>query len=311
MEALEAEQAAQQIKYPSELHGLLFDNVRGYISHQAMRKVMKQRKLLVPDAPACTGAFTISQGLPCAHFLEPFIQREESLQLRHFNLHWRLQRQGNPRILMPPSRVHDSITMNPTLPKTSTQREPCAFEAIERVKKPKAPPKCSVCGEIGHHMKSRACPLRYQHLLQPAPAEATQEGAIEPIGERSAAATAVREATATEIINNDNPRDTTANGAISGAAPETSALVQATAAKLLVLDSLTDDELLGILASSSSIDDEVEAPEVEAPEVEAPEVAVEPPRAPTRRVTRSSTQRPPQISMEEPRLPYDAPIAII
>jgi hypothetical protein len=138
-------------------------------------------------------------------------------------------------------------------------------------------------------------------LLQPAPAEATQEGAIEPIGERSAAATAVREATATEIINNDNPRDTTANGAISGAAPETSALVQATAAKLLVLDSLTDDELLGILASSSSIDDEVEAPEV----------AVEPPRAPIRRVTRSSTQRPPQISMEEPRLPYDAPIAII
>jgi hypothetical protein len=64
MDTLDALQAAQQIKYPSELAGPLFDNVRGFVSHEVMRKIMTQRRLLVPDAPPCTGLFITSLGLP-------------------------------------------------------------------------------------------------------------------------------------------------------------------------------------------------------------------------------------------------------
>jgi hypothetical protein len=318
METLEALQAAQQIRYPSELSGFLFDNVRGFVSHEAMRKIMQQRKLLVLNAHPCTGSFTTSLGLPCAHSLQPLLQREEPLQLRHFHQHWRLRRQGNPRVIIQPRRVSDSITITSTLLKTSTRREPCAFEAIDKTKKPKAPPKCSVCGEIGHTLKSRACPLRYHHLFptsEQAPVEATQTDAPEAIRENSVIVTASRETYVIEVIDDNNPPDVLTNTADPGATPETS-VAQIVAHGTSVIDLSTDDELLGILGSTPATDDEIEAPEVEAPEVEAPEVeppetSVEQPSA-LRRSRRQPSARP---SAREPtearRLPFDDPNAVV
>lgn len=58
-----------------------------------------------------------------------------------------------------------------TLPPSSTQREPSIFEAIERASQPRAPPKCSRCHQYGHRMNAKACPLRYDYLLEPPPQE--------------------------------------------------------------------------------------------------------------------------------------------
>jgi hypothetical protein len=53
------------------LAGGLFNVLHGWISHEAMKKVKGQLKLLDKKDPLAssvyTGAFTRSYGLPCAH----------------------------------------------------------------------------------------------------------------------------------------------------------------------------------------------------------------------------------------------------
>ncbi|TQW01760.1 hypothetical protein IF2G_10742 [Cordyceps javanica] len=68
---LQANQAKQQIRTPIELSGTLYSSIRGWVSHEALREVEEQRKrLLKNDLPGCTGNFTTTFGLPCAHALE-------------------------------------------------------------------------------------------------------------------------------------------------------------------------------------------------------------------------------------------------
>lgn len=101
---LQANQAKQRTRTPIELIGRLYSVIRGWVSHEALRKVESQRKrLLQGDAlPACTGRFTESLGLPCSHAIESLIEEEKPLQLDHFRTHWHLQREGRPQILVEP-----------------------------------------------------------------------------------------------------------------------------------------------------------------------------------------------------------------
>ena len=164
---LQANQAKQQIRTPIELSGSLYGNIRGWVSHEALRKVEEQRKRLLQDElPSCTRVFTTSLGLPCAHTLKTLLQQDQPLQLHHFHAHWHLQREEAPQLLLEPRQRVDRITINSTLPKTSTQRKPCVFEAVEAAAQPKAQPRCSRCHIIGHKMNSKACPLRYKELIQ-------------------------------------------------------------------------------------------------------------------------------------------------
>ncbi|GAB0139084.1 putative transposase [Epichloe bromicola] len=165
---LRANQAKQQIRTPIELSGSLYSVVRGWVSHEALRKVEAQRKRLQQDKlPTCTGVFSATLGLPCAHTIEPFLREERPLQLQHFHTHWHLQREGNLQLLIEPRRQFDQVEAESTLPKTSTRREPCAFEFIEQTSQiqTRARPTCSRCHALGHIMSSKACPLRYAHLV--------------------------------------------------------------------------------------------------------------------------------------------------
>ncbi|KID81747.1 transposase [Metarhizium guizhouense ARSEF 977] len=165
---LQANQAKQQIRTPIELSGTLYSNIRGWVSHEALRKVEEQRKrLLKNELPDCTGVFTATFGLPCAHVLEPLFHQDQPLQLQHFHTHWHLQRGGTPQLILEPRQQFDIVTRKSKLPMTSTQREASAFEAVEATLRTRALPTCSNCHERGHHMRSKACPLRYQNLLQP------------------------------------------------------------------------------------------------------------------------------------------------
>jgi hypothetical protein len=71
---LRANQAKQQVRTPIELSGSLYSIIRGWVSHEALRKVEAQRKRLQQDRlPAYTGVFSATLGLPYAHAIEPLI----------------------------------------------------------------------------------------------------------------------------------------------------------------------------------------------------------------------------------------------
>ncbi|KAL9564032.1 hypothetical protein ACKAV7_011806 [Fusarium commune] len=87
---LKANQAKQQITTPLDISGVLYGNIRGWISHEALRKVNGQRARLLKEIPACIGVFAKTLSLPCAHNLQPLLAQGLPLQLYHFYSHWHL-----------------------------------------------------------------------------------------------------------------------------------------------------------------------------------------------------------------------------
>lgn len=159
-------QAKQQTRTPLELSGPLYGAVRGWISHEALRKVEEQRKLLDKKSPpptqTCSGVFTKSWGLPCLHTLKSLMEKHQVLVLEHFHSHWHLRRNGYPTQLLEPLRCTDSVKRQSNIPVQSTRREASAFEAIEASKRP---PTCSRCHQVGHTRAGNNCPLRHEELL--------------------------------------------------------------------------------------------------------------------------------------------------
>lgn len=144
--------------------------MHGWVSHEALRKVEEQRKLLnrkdPPPPLTYTGSFTRSHGLPCLHTLKSLQEQGQVLLLKHFHQHWRLQRMGALQPLLEPRQRIESTFMHSKVPKQSTRREPSAFESVEIARK--APPTCSRCHAVGHTRMARACPMRFGELLQEA-----------------------------------------------------------------------------------------------------------------------------------------------
>ncbi len=168
---LQARQAKQQIRTPLELSGVLYGAVRGWVSHEAMRKVEEQRKLLIRMDPlsACTGTFSRTYGLPCLHTLDTL--QDEPLLLTHFHSHWHLKREGNPQLLLEPRQLIEPKGAQSSVPRSSTKREPSQFEVVEaaqaqaQAQARRAPTTCSKCHAVGHIRSSRACPLRYSDVM--------------------------------------------------------------------------------------------------------------------------------------------------
>lgn len=165
---LRSNQARQHIRVPIELSGPLYAAVHGWVSHEALRKVEEQRKLLSrkdpPPSLPCTGSFTRSHGLPCLHTLKSLQEQGQVLSLEHFHQHWRLQRKGAPQPLLEPRQRIEPTFTHSIIPKQSTRREPSAFESVEMARK--APPTCSRCHAVGRTRTARACPMRFGELLQ-------------------------------------------------------------------------------------------------------------------------------------------------
>lgn len=208
---LEANQARQHISNPIRESRVLYSNIRGWISHEALRKVETQRERLLKEVPVCTGVFTRTLGLPCAHSLQPLLEQNQPLLLNHFHSHWHLRRPGSPQFLIEPRKQFDRLTASSTLPPTSTQREPSTFERIEKALQPKAPPKCSRCHQQGHMMTSKACPLRYKHLLQ-AP---TQTSTIQAPTQASTTTHTITHTTARSVTRSLSPSSSSGSSIVS------------------------------------------------------------------------------------------------
>ncbi|KAL9560859.1 hypothetical protein ACKAV7_015022 [Fusarium commune] len=155
LKRLEEVQSQQQASTPIDISGPLYSNIRGWLSHEALRQLDNQRQRLLREYPACTGVTARTLGLPCAHMLQPLIQLDEPLLLEQIHPHWLLHRPGTPRIIIEPHKLFNRLAASSKLPPTSTQREPYAFEAIKKETSQKAPPKCSKCGTVGHTSRSK------------------------------------------------------------------------------------------------------------------------------------------------------------
>ncbi|RKK11135.1 hypothetical protein BFJ67_g18162, partial [Fusarium oxysporum f. sp. cepae] len=108
---LEANQARQHIGNPIRESRVLYSNIRGWISHEALRKVETQRERLLKEVPVCTGVFTRTLGLPCAHSLQPLLEQNQPLLLNHFHSHWHLRRPGSPQFLIEPRKQFDPVLL--------------------------------------------------------------------------------------------------------------------------------------------------------------------------------------------------------
>lgn len=187
--------ASQQVSMPLDVSGVLFEAVRGWVSHRALRRVQGQRQLLSkPYKALCTMAFTSSFGLPCVHTLTKLEEEGKALLLEHFHPHWHLKRDiSKPQPMLEPRKVPSQLNQRSNQRATSTRREPSAFEKIEAATRPKALPKCSMCHTIGHAMTSKACPLRYTELLRlPDSAIETAAQTTKTVAAKTVVATATR-----------------------------------------------------------------------------------------------------------------------
>ena len=151
---------SQQVRAPLDISGALYESVRGWVSHQALRKVQEQRLLhLKPHHAPCSHTFTSSHGLPCSHTLKQLEDGGQSLTLHHFHPHWHLKRDvPQPLQILEPRRAIDQFDHRRTQPVTSTGRELCAFERVGDGRRGNR--KCGRCGIIGHIKTSKDCPLR-------------------------------------------------------------------------------------------------------------------------------------------------------
>ena len=193
--------ASQQVSIPLDVSGVLFEAIRGWVSHMALRKVQEQRQLLLkPLKASCTRTFTSSYGLPCIHTLKTLEEEGRALLLEHFHPHWHLKRDiSQPRPMLEPRTVPDQLKQRRSQPTTSIRREPSAFEAIEARARPRAQPKCSMCHTIGHTMTSKACPLRYAELFH-SPRSATEVAQTTNIMTVATVAPAATEATSVQAV---------------------------------------------------------------------------------------------------------------
>ncbi|KJZ69936.1 hypothetical protein HIM_10674 [Hirsutella minnesotensis 3608] len=155
---------SQQIRLPLDVSGVLFEAVRGWVSHHALRKVQEQRQLYQkPNRMPCSQTFTSSHGLPCSHTLKKLEDEKRALSLEHFHPHWH---EVQPLPILEPRRAIDRLSLRRIQPATSTRREPSGFELVEGSKR--APRKCSRCHAPGHIKTSRHCPLRGKESPKPA-----------------------------------------------------------------------------------------------------------------------------------------------
>lgn len=115
----------------------IFKKLHHIISSFAVDKVfrhIKQFNLIAnprAELNPCTGSFTRTMGLPCAHTIQPLLQERRPLQPEQFHLQWRINRHQiiNARPWLMEAEDPDIIPTRKR--KAKERREPSRWEHIE------------------------------------------------------------------------------------------------------------------------------------------------------------------------------------
>lgn len=144
--------AQAAIRIPHEAKIPVFQYLRPLITPYALRKILKHYRVMsdLSQMPPCTGIFTQTLGLPCAHLIRHAIDSKCPLEASSVHSHWHLKSLENPSaplqynaelfIQDPPIARPKGKPANPRpsrakrsgQPANSTQREPSEFERVLR-----------------------------------------------------------------------------------------------------------------------------------------------------------------------------------
>jgi hypothetical protein len=86
--ALQRNKAKDQIRTPIDLDRAQYHACFGYITTTALRLVQEHYTSANKPLRPCTGVYTATWGLPCAHQLDRAKELGLSLLLEHFHEHW-------------------------------------------------------------------------------------------------------------------------------------------------------------------------------------------------------------------------------
>jgi hypothetical protein len=182
VKAIDHEQKRQRVAVQAQWGNRVFDEVRRYVSHDALNRTVQQLRLARdPEVSLrdCTGVYTKSLGLPCKHTIKLRLG-VEPLRLTDFDPSWHLRIFGEgerPRPILPPlkaagpgtrrARTNGSASSTRSLP---SEFELAAKEKAQRTAYEKgiALMRCSVCSpeeRWGHRKNMLACPQHPRHRV--------------------------------------------------------------------------------------------------------------------------------------------------
>jgi hypothetical protein len=149
--------ARNQIRVGLELDKKTFGACFTIITTPALRQVKKHNISVNRPLEPCTGTFTKTLGLPCAHIINERRAMGLGLTPDDFHPHWFWTRNSlalQPPILEPLQIISKGAPRKSL--KTSTKRLPSSFEATERPKERR----CGLCKLPGHDRRSISCIVR-------------------------------------------------------------------------------------------------------------------------------------------------------
>ncbi len=82
----------QKVRYSLDLHQQVYQQLRSYITHHALRKISHQYNLLTKRSTiieACTNVFIIIIELSCSHKIQKRLYQDEFIHLKDVHSHWR------------------------------------------------------------------------------------------------------------------------------------------------------------------------------------------------------------------------------
>jgi hypothetical protein len=171
IQTLKGNSAKDRIRTPLDLDRAVYQPCFGHITVAALLKAQHHYISTKKPLKECTGVFTTTTGLPCAHTINDRQATGLVLLPADFHLHWHWDRYSiiTPLILEPLQIISRTTTTS-----TSTRRLPSGFEASEpRVRL------CSQCKLPGHNRASPRCLINLRRSIQE----------IDPNGEPSIAST--------------------------------------------------------------------------------------------------------------------------
>jgi MULE transposase-like protein len=144
-----------QDRAPLDIDKKLYQGCFGVITWHALRLVQRHLELVSLPLQPCTGSFTRSMGLPCAHICD-IKKATGGLIPSDFHKHWYWERKSILQPLLDPLRASGQQIANLRVARTGR-----ILSTGEEVPV-KQPPICSACHIQGHTRSSRNCPLKLQ-----------------------------------------------------------------------------------------------------------------------------------------------------
>src|ERR1700712_5217823 len=160
MQSIQNNKAKDRIRTPLDLDQAQYSACFGYITIVALRKAHANFTQKARPFKPCTGVFTATTGLPCAHRIDDVRVLGVSLLPSDFHTHWYWDRYTalSEPTLEPIKTVTSFKAQRQT---TSTKRLPSAFEATEPRER-----RCGQCRLPGHTRNSLKCMHNLRQMRQ-------------------------------------------------------------------------------------------------------------------------------------------------